>query len=95
MIEVTERAKQELKRILSDNVDNPLAALRLSATNEGGLGLSIDVEKTGDKVVECEDSKVLLVEEALADDLTGVTLDVEDTEEGPRLTVFKESESTD
>ena len=90
MIGVTERAKQELKRILSDNVDDPQAVLRLTATSEGKLGLGIDVESPGDEVVEHEGSKVLVVEEGLASSLQGLTLDVEDTAEGPQLAIFKE-----
>ena len=90
MIGVTERAKQELKRVLSDKVDDPQAVLRLTATGEGKLGLGIDIESPGDEVVEHEGSKVLLVEKGLASSLQGLTLDVQDTAEGPQLAIFKE-----
>ena len=63
MITVTESAKKELQNILSANVDNPQARLRLTTDNQGQLGLGIDVEQAGDQVVEHEDSKVLVVEE--------------------------------
>jgi Fe-S cluster assembly iron-binding protein IscA len=91
MIGVTERAKQELKRILVANVDNPQAGLRLTAGELGQLGLGIDTEMPGDTVVEYEGSKVLMVEQKLADRLQGISLDVEDTPEGPRLVIVKES----
>jgi len=81
MIGVTERAKQELKRILSANADNPLAGLRLTATGQNKLGLSIDVEAPGDTVVEQE----------LVDRLQGIHLDVEDTPEGPKLIICEDS----
>ena len=87
MLNVTERAKQELKGMLSDKVDNPEAALRLTTNSEGQLGLCIDIEMPDDQVVEYEDSKVLLVEKGLSANLEGITLDVEDTPEGPRLTI--------
>lgn len=90
MIKVTDRAKEELKRILSGNADNAEASLRLTATEQGQLGLAIDVETPGDHVVEHEDSKVLLVEEGLAANLEGIVLDVEDTPEGPKLAIFRE-----
>jgi Fe-S cluster assembly iron-binding protein IscA len=93
MIGVTERAKQELKNILTANVDNPQATLRLTAGDQGQLGLGIDIEQLGDQIVEHEGSKVLVVEEALATALEGVTLDVQDTDEGPKLVVSKEPES--
>ena len=91
MIEVTERARQELKRILTANTDEPEACLRLTANDQDQLGLAIDMERQGDQVVEHEDSKVLLVEKDLADTLQGITIDVEDTPEGARLVISSES----
>jgi Fe-S cluster assembly iron-binding protein IscA len=93
MIGVTERAKQELKRILTTNTDKPEACLRLISNEQGQLGLAIDVEKEDDQAVEHEDSKVLLVEKDLADTLQGSTIDVEDTPEGARLAISRSSES--
>jgi len=91
MIGVTERARQELKRILTANTDKPEACLRLTANDQGQLGLAIDTERQGDQAVEHEDSKVLLVEKELADTLQGITIDVEDTPEGARLVISSES----
>lgn len=92
MISVTERAKQELKKILLDHVDDPQAGLRLAAGDSGQLGLGIDVEMPDDQVVEHEGSKVLLVETGLAVSLEGLILDVEDTAEGPKLVIGKHSQ---
>jgi len=84
-MEVTERAKQELKKILTANTDKSEACLRL-VTNEGGqLGLTIDVERDGDQTIEHENSKLLLTEKELADTLQGITIDVEETPEGTKL----------
>ena len=88
MLAVTERAKEKLKSILLSKVDNPQAALRLTATGQGQLGLMVDVETPGDEVVEHQGSKVLLIEKELATRLEGTTLDVEDTPDGPELAVF-------
>ena len=88
MIAVTERAKRELKRMLAEKVDNPLALLRLTSSHEG-LGLMVDVEMPGDKVIKHENAKILAVEQVLADSLGGVTLDVEDAAEGPELVLVK------
>jgi len=76
MIGVTERAKKELKRVLTDNVDHPEACLRLRTNDEGKLGLGIDIEKPGDKVVEYEGSRVLVVTQGLADKLNDLLIDV-------------------
>ena len=85
MIDVTERAKDELKRLLTDNADNAQACLRLIDRGEGKLGLGVDIEMPGDYVVEHEGLKVLLVNEQLAESLSGITIDVEDTNEGTEL----------
>ncbi|MFC1966901.1 hypothetical protein ACFLWI_08205, partial [Chloroflexota bacterium] len=87
MITVTKHAKKELKRILSDNVDNWYASLRLVSNDQGGLGLGVDIRMPGDRVVVYEGSKVLLVEPELDSKLKGVTLDIEDTGNGRRLII--------
>ena len=91
MINVTERARQELRRILFEKVDMPQARLRLIAKGRGNLGLGIDVEAQGDQVVEYEGSKVLIIEPRLATSLKGVHLDIEDTSEGAELVIFEKS----
>lgn len=91
MIGVTSRARQELKKILSSKLDHPLAALRLTTTGPGEYGLSIDIETEGDQVVKHAGSKVLLVEKKLADELHGVTFDIENTADGLNLVIYKES----
>ena len=88
MIAVTERAKGELKKMLSKKVDNPLGVLRLSPIQKG-LGLRLDVEMPDDEVVKYENSKILVVEQTLADTLENVTIDVEDTPDGPELVIVK------
>ena len=47
MIGATERAKQELKRILNANTDKPEACLRLTSNDQGQLGLAHRQGKTG------------------------------------------------
>ena len=91
MIGVSERAREELKKILTANTDEPEACLRLTGDDQGQLGLAIDVERQGDQVVEHEDSKVLLLETELADTLQEITIDAEDTPEGTRLVISSES----
>jgi hypothetical protein len=90
MLTVTEGARQKLKEILSGKVDNPLAGLRLTHSCPDEFALGVDIELPGDQVVKHEGSKVLLVKKALADSLDGVTLDVQDTADGPELIVLTE-----
>ena len=87
MISVTERAKHELRKLLSENVDWPEARLRLMDRGEGVLGIGIDIEMPGDYIVECEDKRVLVVEPGLAANLNKITLDVDETLEGTELVI--------
>jgi len=91
MINITERAKQELRKILSEKVDWPGARLRLMDRGQGKLGLGLDMEALGDQVVEYEGIKVLIVEPALATNLKGITLDVDDTPNGAELVICEKS----
>ena len=92
MIGVTDRAKQELKNILDDNTDDQESGLRLVTNEQGQIGIAIDKERPGDNVVEHNGSKVLLVEEALASQLVGITIDIENAPEGPRLAIVSDVE---
>ena len=56
----------------------------------GQLGLVLGKEGYGDQVVEHEGAKVLLVAPELAPVVDGVTLEVQDTPDGPKLVVSKE-----
>lgn len=91
MVGVSDRARQELKKILTTNTDEPEACLRLTTDEQGQLGLAIDMERDGDKTVEHEDFRVLVVEKDLANALQGITIDVEETSEGARLVISSES----
>ncbi len=85
MISVTERAKHELRKLLSENVDIVEARLRLLDRGGGVLGIGVDIEMPGDYVVECEDKRVLVIEPRLASNLDNITLDVDVTPEGTEL----------
>ena len=87
MIRVTKPALGELKRILLTKADLPQARLRLVTNDQGNLGLGVDIEMPGDRVVEHEGLRVLLVESSLAKSIKGVTLDVENTANGPQLVI--------
>jgi Fe-S cluster assembly iron-binding protein IscA len=87
VIEVTDRAKDELKRLLVASVDWPGARLRLLDRGQGKLGLGIDIEKKDDQVVEYEGEVLLIVEAGLASRLNGVAIDVDNTPAGVELVV--------
>ncbi len=89
MLTVTNGAKQLLLEALLANTDDPEVGLRLALGPGGQLALVLDKEAEGDQVVEHEGSKVLLVGAELAFVVDGVTIDVRDTEDGPRLIVLR------
>ena len=91
MIEVTESARQELKKLLSSKVDYSYARLRLIDRGQVDLGLGIDVELPGDEVVEHDGSGLLVVESELAASLDKITLDFEDSTTGAQLVIIERS----
>jgi Fe-S cluster assembly iron-binding protein IscA len=91
MINVTEQAKRELKRLLTDSVDWPGARLRLVSRGQGRLGLGIDIEAPDDQVLEYEGTRLLIVEPGLASNLKRLTLDVDDSPDGVELVICEQS----
>ena len=91
MIDITEHAKQELHRLLIAKVDWPGALLRLIDRGEGKLGLGIDIQKPDDLVINYEGKRLMLVESALAANLEDITLDVDNTPDGPELVIIEKT----
>lgn len=89
MINVTDSAKEELKRILTRSVDWPGARLRLMDRGEGKLGLGVDIESENDRVIEYEGDALLVVDANLASRCGLITLDVENTEDGAEIVICK------
>ncbi len=87
MINVTERARQELKRLLDVYTDMPQGRLRLMDRGQGDLGLGLDIEMPDDEFVQHDGSTVLVVERRLAESVQGIILDVEDNAEGAELVI--------
>ncbi len=87
MIEISDRAKEELKKLLLAKVDWPGARLRLLDRGGGKLGLGIDIESESDRVVEYEGDVLMVIEDELAARLNGIAIDVDSTEEGVELVI--------
>ena len=85
MLQVTGRATQELRNLLEENEIEPGAALRLNKNSSGSLEFAVALTQEGDQVVLHEDRKVLLVDKELSAALTGVQMDVEETEKGSQF----------
>ena len=87
MLQVSESALEELKKALDAAGSEPDEGLRLMVTGPDQLGLGVDVERPGDKVYEHDGAKVLLVDENIAELVDDLSLDVNETEQGPQLTM--------
>lgn len=80
MFQVTERAGEQLKRIISQQNMEENACLRIGATEEG-LRMIVDQERLGDKWVEHDGESLLLMDSATADRLCGRRMDYDETTE--------------
>jgi len=84
---VTEQACAELKRMLGSADHEPEQVIRLAPDRPGNYSLTLDTEQEGDQAVEHEGATVLVIESALSERLSGATLDVRQTPEGPSLSL--------
>lgn len=89
MVGVTKAGLVELKKILDEHTDNAQAGLRLTTDQSGTLGLTIGMKTAEDQVLEREGSRLLIIEQNLAANLAGITIDVDETPEGRRLVTKK------
>lgn len=89
MITVTERAKVILQGLLHQKINVPLACLRITLNEKGGLGLGVDVEVAGDQGVIFEGETILIIGERLAEKLDQAIIDIEKTDDGYELVLIE------
>jgi Fe-S cluster assembly iron-binding protein IscA len=83
---VTDKAAEVL-HITLDNIEKePTQVLRLIA-DRGGLSITLDEKHDDDQVVEHDGQAVMVVEPMIQEELSGQTLDFDETPEGGRLTL--------
>ena len=91
MVTVTDRAKEELRRIVETNSLDTDKYLRLATppvwTGDGDFGIVIDEERSGDHVLDLEGTKLLLVDPDLAEPLSKAVLDFKESPDGARFTL--------
>ena len=93
MLSVTQSARQQLRDIVRANIDDPGFTLRLVANLPGEFAFTVDRARDDDQIVEHEGHIVLLVGSELSDAVEGLTIDWQDTAEGPCLVMFNEQSS--
>ncbi|HUG93643.1 MAG TPA: hypothetical protein VML55_22580 [Planctomycetaceae bacterium] len=84
MLTVTETAGEHLSEILKQAPDE--AVVRF-IPQENGLALHLDNVRDGDQTFEHGEKTVLALDPPIAEALTDRTLDMQPTEEGPRLSL--------
>lgn len=89
MLDVTPTACEAIHDMLEKGNAPEDVALRLSTQQGGSLGLTPDREAPSDTSFEHSGRTVLVVDEQLANDLDGRTLDATSTDAGVQLTLNK------
>ncbi|HEV7666068.1 MAG TPA: hypothetical protein VGQ62_21225 [Chloroflexota bacterium] len=75
MVQITERAGTELRRLLGENFARPQQGVRLRLNPEGGLAMTIDVPHSGDSVIRRDNVPVLIIDGRLSQTLAQRVLD--------------------
>ncbi len=75
MVQITERAGAELRRLLTDNFARPQQGVRLRLNQAGDLAMTIDVPHSGDSIIRRDNLPVLIVDGRLATRLAQRVLD--------------------
>jgi hypothetical protein len=75
MVQLTERASAELRRLLIDHFARPHQGVRLRLNQAGDLGMTIDVPHFGDSIIRRDNVPVLIVDGRLAARLAMRVLD--------------------
>jgi Fe-S cluster assembly iron-binding protein IscA len=66
MVQITERASTELRRLLTDHLAHPRQGVRLRLNEGSKLAMTIDVPHAGDSVIRRDNLPVLIVDARLA-----------------------------
>lgn len=91
MVEVTDKAREELTKLLVSSASDAETSIRLSYGTLGQLGLVLSREKDGDEVVLSHGLKVLLIGNEFLRLLDGMILDVENDQSKREFVISKKS----
>jgi Fe-S cluster assembly iron-binding protein IscA len=75
MVQITERASTELRRLLTDHFARPWQGVRLRLNEAGSLAMTIDVPHSGDSIIRRDNLPVLIVDARLSARLSERVLD--------------------
>ena len=75
MVRVTERATTALQQLLDTNDAPAAAGVRLTPTDRGDLGMTIDEPHPGDEIIRRDQTPVLIVDSVVADRVADLEVD--------------------
>ena len=75
MVQITERATAELRRLLTNNFARPQQGVRLRLGEGGDLAMTIDIPHSGDSIIRRDNLPVLIVDGRLSTRLAQRVLD--------------------
>ena len=75
MVQITEKASAELRRLLTNNFARPQQGVRLRLNQAGDLAMTIDVPHSGDSIIRRDNLPVLIVDGRLTVRLAQRVLD--------------------
>lgn len=87
MLTVTDRAAEFLRESLSKREEEMPEALRIVYSEAEGYQLTLDNPKDGDQVFAQEGQGFLLLDAELSEVLADAIVDVQESAQGPRLTL--------
>lgn len=87
MIEITDRALDELETLRNASNPEPGQGIALVVTDSGELGFALTWPSENDQVFEREGEPVMIIPEVLSEPLDGVVLDYVDTQETQGFTL--------
>jgi Fe-S cluster assembly iron-binding protein IscA len=90
MVQLTEQAAQELKKIRDEvQEQHPGSVPRLFQSGEGEFTVTIGLPVEGDRELYYADEKVLIVAPETSRIMTNFTLDYKDTPQGHKFVIIK------
>ena len=85
MLQITEKPAAVLRPVQEDRKQHGIMTFRL-VERQPGLGLAFDTPNSDDLIFTCEGRDVLCLSPTIAEHASDVTIDAEETPEGPCLT---------
>ncbi len=89
MLKITERAAEELEKMLEEKAEIPDDCLRLIREDDS-FKIGVSKLREGDQIVSYKDKRILVIDGVLSANINA-TIGVKDTDQGTEIVVFKDA----